>query len=197
MNTTGLRNLSSIFDRLKAADPKANSQPNAALDRLDAAVALMAPAPEPPSGYTIDDMEEAEEETAEAAVPAVADIQPAAPMESLREAPPEPEFVRDEAERREEFHQRSEQLINELRPPVPETIEHTGLSSKLIEQLIVKLIYYRGGMVGRQLSEELGLQFSVIDSILDQLKRNHHVIVKSALGVEWFLRVLSYPTVAG
>ena len=183
MNTTGLRNLSSIFDRLKAADPKANSQPNAALDRLDAAVALMAPAPEPPSGYTIDDMEEAEEETAEAAVPAVADIQPALPMESLREAPPEPEFVRDEAERREEFHQRSEQLINELRPPVPETIEHTGLSSKLIEQLIVKLIYYRGGMVGRQLSEELGLQFSVIDSILDQLKRNHHVIVKSALGV--------------
>ena len=60
MNTTGLRNLSSIFDRLKAADPKANSQPNAALDRLDAAVALMAPAPEPPSGYTIDDMEEAD-----------------------------------------------------------------------------------------------------------------------------------------
>ena len=71
----------------------------------------------------------------------------------------------------------------ELRPPTPETIEHTGLTVKLIEQLIVKLIYYRGEIVGRELSSELGLQFSVIEHVVDGLKRNHYVIVKSSLGV--------------
>ncbi len=71
----------------------------------------------------------------------------------------------------------------ELRPPTPESIEHTGLSVKLIEQLIIKSIYYHGDMLGRELSSELGLQFSVIEHIIDALKRNHYVLVKSSLGV--------------
>ena len=73
--------------------------------------------------------------------------------------------------------------LGELKPPTPESIEHTGLSPKLIEQLIVKLIYYRGQMVGHELAAELGLQFSVIDGIMDQLKSSYHISVRSSLGM--------------
>ncbi len=115
--------------------------------------------------------------------------------QSLQQAPPSGYTVEAEdpdsqsTERAESFFERDEQesssIANaaELRPPTPETIEHTGLTVKLIEQLIVKLIYYRGEIVGRELAGELGLQFSVIEHIIDGLKRNHHVIVKSSLGV--------------
>jgi predicted ATPase with chaperone activity len=71
----------------------------------------------------------------------------------------------------------------ELMPPVPETIEHTGIPATMIEQLILKALYYKGEMVGRELAQHLGLQFSVIDGMLENFKRAHHVAVKSSLGM--------------
>ena len=70
-----------------------------------------------------------------------------------------------------------------ITPPVPETIEHTGIAQGMIEQLILKALYYKGEVVGRELASDLGLQFSVIEGLMDLLKRNNLLGVKSSLGM--------------
>ena len=69
-----------------------------------------------------------------------------------------------------------------FRPPVPETIEGAGLSIAIIEQLIMKHLYFRGQVIGRDLSDALGLKFSLIDAVLDNLKRQHLAQVTGSLG---------------
>ena len=68
-------------------------------------------------------------------------------------------------------------------PPVPENIEQTGLSPSMIEQLILKILYYRGELVGKDLAVALGLKFSVIEPIVDALKWQHLLAVKKSLGM--------------
>ena len=67
--------------------------------------------------------------------------------------------------------------------PVPETIEHTGIPQGMIEQLILKALYYKGEVFGRELASDLGLRFSVIEGLMDVLKRNNLLGVKSSLGM--------------
>lgn len=68
-------------------------------------------------------------------------------------------------------------------PAVPETLEDLGVQPSMVEQLILKFLYYRGELVGRELGSLLGLQFSLIDEILENLKRQHIVAVKKSLGM--------------
>lgn len=68
-------------------------------------------------------------------------------------------------------------------PPVPETIEHTGIPQGLIEQLILKALYYKGEVIGRELASDLGLRFSVIEVLVEGLRRNNLLGVKSSLGM--------------
>src|SRR5262245_28599299 len=68
-------------------------------------------------------------------------------------------------------------------PPVPDTLEHTGVPVSLIEQLMLKHLYFRGEVLGRDLAGLLGLQFSLIDEVLETMKRQHHVGVKKSLGM--------------
>jgi predicted ATPase with chaperone activity len=68
-------------------------------------------------------------------------------------------------------------------PPVPETLEQTGLNVSVIEQLILKLLYFRGDVLGRDLASAIGLRFSVIDTLLDGFKRQQQVEVKRSLGM--------------
>ena len=70
-----------------------------------------------------------------------------------------------------------------LVPPVPETIEDTGLSSSTIEQLAFKFLYFRGDMLGRDLATAMGFKFSLIDGLMEGLKRQHLVQVKRSLGM--------------
>ncbi len=67
-------------------------------------------------------------------------------------------------------------------PPVPATIEDTGLSPSHIEQLIVKMLYFEGETVGRDLAKSLGLKFSIIEEVLEFLKRTRMVEVKRSSG---------------
>jgi len=67
--------------------------------------------------------------------------------------------------------------------PEPESLEQTGLTESLIEQLIVKILYFRGDLYGQDLSRAVGLKFSVIQDIVETLKLRHHVQVKRSLGV--------------
>lgn len=67
-------------------------------------------------------------------------------------------------------------------PAVPQSLEETGVNASLIEQLILKIMHFRGEIIGRDLSNAVGLKFSLIDQIMDRLKRQHLVEVKGSLG---------------
>jgi hypothetical protein len=67
-------------------------------------------------------------------------------------------------------------------PAVPETLAEAGLSDTSIEHLILKQLHFREEIVGRDLSDALGLKFSLIESILENLKRHHLVQVRGSLG---------------
>jgi hypothetical protein len=68
-------------------------------------------------------------------------------------------------------------------PPVPETLEDTGLAASLLQQLALKILYSRGDMLGRELSEGLGLKFSLIESIIEFFKHQHFIQAKKSLGM--------------
>src|SRR5579872_121086 len=70
-----------------------------------------------------------------------------------------------------------------LVPPVPATIGDTGLSASMIEQLIFKFLYFRGDMMGRDLSTAMGVKFSIIEELMESLKRQHLIQVKKSLGM--------------
>ena len=70
-----------------------------------------------------------------------------------------------------------------ITPPVPESIEETGVPPAVIEHLVLKYLYFRGDLLGRDISATLGLKFSLIDELLETLKRQHYVQVKKSLGL--------------
>ena len=71
----------------------------------------------------------------------------------------------------------------EVVPPPPESLADTGISISLIEQLILKFLYFRGEVMGRDIASLVGLQYSLIDELLESLKRQHHVGIKKSLGM--------------
>jgi len=70
-----------------------------------------------------------------------------------------------------------------ITPPVPESIADTGIAESIIEHLIMKLLYFRGEMLGRDVADVLGVEFSLIDPLLETLKRAHAVGVRKSLGM--------------
>ena len=72
--------------------------------------------------------------------------------------------------------------IDAFWPRPPRSLEEAGVSAGLIEQLILKNLYFRGEVTGKQLGRILGLQFSVIEPVIDFLKRSRLVEVKGATG---------------
>ena len=67
--------------------------------------------------------------------------------------------------------------------PEPESIEQTGLAETMLEQLIVKILYFRGDLYGQDLSSAIGLKFSVIGELVESLKLRHEVVVKRSMGM--------------
>lgn len=68
-------------------------------------------------------------------------------------------------------------------PPVPESLEELAIPPAIVEQLILKYLYFRGELLGREIGSLLGLTFSLIDDLLEALKRQHYVGVKKSLGM--------------
>jgi hypothetical protein len=68
-------------------------------------------------------------------------------------------------------------------PPEPESLEQTGLPASLIQQLIVKILYFRGDLYGQDLCRAIGLKFSVIQDIIESLILQHYIQVKKSLGM--------------
>ena len=68
-------------------------------------------------------------------------------------------------------------------PPEPESIEEAGISETTLEHLILKILYFRGELYGQDLSNAIGLKFSVIQEIIESLKIQFQVVVKRSLGM--------------
>lgn len=68
-------------------------------------------------------------------------------------------------------------------PPVPQTREETGLTDSLLKQIILKSLYFRSEMTGRDLATQLGLNFSLIEELLEFFKLQHLVAVKRSMGM--------------
>src|SRR3954454_5084879 len=68
-------------------------------------------------------------------------------------------------------------------PVEPESIAETVLPESTLEQLILKILYFRGDVYGQDLSQAIGLRFSVIHDVVDALKLQHFLQVKRSLGM--------------
>ena len=68
-------------------------------------------------------------------------------------------------------------------PPVPESLTDAGVTGALLEQLILKYLYFRGELAGREIAQLAGLPFSLINDTLEAQKRQHLVEVKKSLGI--------------
>jgi len=60
-------------------------------------------------------------------------------------------------------------------PQAPTTLDEAGLSLDLVLQLALKTLHFAGDLTGGQLGQRMGLNFSVIESALDELKAQRHV----------------------
>jgi hypothetical protein len=67
-------------------------------------------------------------------------------------------------------------------PAVPQSLAETGLPSSLIEQLILKTLYFRGELMCSDLCKSAGLAFSCIEEMIASFKNQHLIQVKSSLG---------------
>src|SRR5258706_7918806 len=67
-------------------------------------------------------------------------------------------------------------------PPVPQRLEDTGLTEVMIEELILKILFTRGEVIGRDIAGDIGLKFSVIEPRVEFLKRQRLIEAKGALG---------------
>ncbi len=68
-------------------------------------------------------------------------------------------------------------------PPIPASLEELAIPPAIVEQLLLKYLYFRGELLGREMGSLLGLSFSLIDEMLENLKRQHYVGVKKSLGM--------------
>ena len=62
-------------------------------------------------------------------------------------------------------------------PAAPHTLEETGLSFDLLEQLVLKTLHFSGEMSGADLGRRLGLTYSAFAPVLEHLKHQYLVEV--------------------
>jgi predicted ATPase with chaperone activity len=68
-------------------------------------------------------------------------------------------------------------------PPSINKVEDTGLSPLWLQDLILKVLYYQGDLIGIRISEVIKLPFAgVVANLLDALKREKLVEVRSSQG---------------
>jgi len=68
-------------------------------------------------------------------------------------------------------------------PPEPDTLAQTGIAEAILEQILVKILYFRGALYGSELSSAIGLKFSIIQDILEGLKLRHYVQAQRSMGM--------------
>ena len=51
-------------------------------------------------------------------------------------------------------------------PPVPESLDELAIAPEIIEQLVLKYLYFRVESLDREIAVLLGLTFSLIDELM-------------------------------
>jgi hypothetical protein len=64
-----------------------------------------------------------------------------------------------------------------VRPVAPRTLAETGLSSEMVLQLLLKHLHFGADFTGQDLGRRLGLEFTVIEPVLETLRFTHLVEV--------------------
>ncbi|HEU4463726.1 MAG TPA: ATP-binding protein [Gemmatimonadota bacterium] len=67
-------------------------------------------------------------------------------------------------------------------PPVPETLEDTGLSAETLSDLLLKTLYVQGARTGQLLTDTIRLPFALLDERLLDLQQRQFVEVRGAKG---------------
>lgn len=68
------------------------------------------------------------------------------------------------------------------KPPVPASLEETGLMPEAINDLIAKTLYVKGACTGKQLARDLRLPFPLLDDLYQDLQQRQLVEVRRATG---------------
>lgn len=79
-------------------------------------------------------------------------------------------------------------------PPVPETLEDTGLSAAYVGELLLRVLYRSGARTGDQLSEIVCLPFLILEPELRDLE--HRKLVERRGGTDRGLRAVTYDLTA-
>ena len=67
--------------------------------------------------------------------------------------------------------------------PKPETIEETGIDQGVIQDLTLKTIYFAGRPSARSICERICLPFTIMEGVLEGLRRNELVEIVGSVGV--------------
>jgi magnesium chelatase subunit ChlI-like protein len=60
-----------------------------------------------------------------------------------------------------------------LHPPAPRTLEEAGLTHDFLTQLLLKVMHFGSDYTGLELAHRVGLAYTVIEPVLEFLKRSH------------------------
>jgi hypothetical protein len=80
-----------------------------------------------------------------------------------------------------------------FRPPMPHTLEETGLTSSLIDDLLLKRLFNGGPQTAGSIADKLCLPFLVVLSNLNEMRRLHqtHVVGSEGFGERAYIYVLT------
>lgn len=70
----------------------------------------------------------------------------------------------------------------DAKPPVPESLEETGLSEAFVTDLILKTLYLQGARSGTELESFLRLGFGILDPLLMDMQQRHFIEVRGSEG---------------
>ena len=63
--------------------------------------------------------------------------------------------------------------VLDLHPRAPRTLEEAGLTHDFVTQLLLKVMHFGSDYTGLDLAKRVGLEFSVVEPVLEFLKRSH------------------------
>lgn len=69
--------------------------------------------------------------------------------------------------------------------PAPQTLEETGVSTSLLEDLTIKALFMQGEQSLSNLTEHLGLSFAVVEEIFGRLRKEQFVEIKGMSGLAY------------
>jgi hypothetical protein len=68
-------------------------------------------------------------------------------------------------------------------PPPPRNLEETGLTPTLVEELVLKALFFAGEMRGGDLSDHIKLPQAIIDETIENLRKSKYIDLKGSGGM--------------